>query len=34
MSHGTIKVAARLRGLFELLSELRRLNPQVKYPDF
>jgi hypothetical protein len=33
-SHGTIKVAARLRGLFDLLSELRRLNPRVTYPDF
>jgi hypothetical protein len=33
-SHGTIKVAARLRGLFDLLSELRRLNPHVTYPDF
>jgi hypothetical protein len=33
-SHGTIKVAARLRGLFDLLSEFRRLNPSVTYPDF
>ena len=33
-SHGTVKVAARLRGLFDLLLELRRLNPQVTYPDF
>jgi hypothetical protein len=32
-SHGTIKVAARLRGLVDLLSELRRLNPRVMYPD-
>ncbi len=33
-SHGTIRVAARLRGLVDLLSELRRLNPGVTYPDF
>lgn len=33
-SHGTIRVAARLRGLVDLLSELRRLNPRVMYPDF
>jgi hypothetical protein len=33
-SHGTIKVAARLRGLLDFLSELRRLNPRVTYPDF
>jgi hypothetical protein len=33
-SHGTIRVAARLRGLVDLLSELRRLNPRVLYPDF
>jgi hypothetical protein len=33
-SHGTIKVAARLRGLVDLLAELRRLNPSVTYPDF
>lgn len=32
-SHGTIKVAARLRGLVDLLSELRRLNPRMTYPD-
>ena len=32
-SHGTIKVAARLRGLVDLLAELRRLNPRVTYPD-
>ena len=33
-SHGTIRVAARLRGLLDLLSELRRLNPHVTFPDF
>lgn len=33
-SHGTIRVAARLRGLVDLLAELRRLNPRVMYPDF
>jgi hypothetical protein len=33
-SHGTIRVAARLRGLVDLFSELRRLNPRVMYPDF
>lgn len=33
-SHGTVKVAARLRGLIDLLAELRRLNPRVTYPDF
>ena len=33
-SHGTIKVAARLRGLIDFLTELRRLNPTVRYPDF
>lgn len=32
-SHGTIRVAARLRGLVDLLSELRRLNPGVTFPD-
>jgi hypothetical protein len=33
-SHGTVKVAARLRGLIDLLAELRRLNPRVTYTDF
>jgi hypothetical protein len=33
-SHGRVKVAARLRGLVDLLAELRRLNPRVTYPDF
>jgi hypothetical protein len=33
-SHGTVRVAARLRGGIDLLSELRRLNPGVMYPDF
>ena len=33
-SHGTIRVAARLRGFVDLASELRRLNPRVTYPDF
>jgi hypothetical protein len=33
-SHGTIRVAARLRGLIELLSELRRVNSTVTHPDF
>jgi hypothetical protein len=32
--HGTVKVAARLRGVVDLLAELRRLNPSVTYPDF
>lgn len=32
-SHGTVKVAARLRGLVDLLAELRRLNPRVTYPE-
>ena len=33
-NHGTIKVAARLRGFVDLLSALRRVNPRVTYPDF
>jgi hypothetical protein len=33
-SQGTIRVAARLRGLVDLLADLRRLNPRVTYPDF
>jgi hypothetical protein len=33
-NHGTIRAAARLRGVVDLLSELRRLNPRVTYPDF
>jgi hypothetical protein len=33
-SHGTIRVAARLRGVVDLLAELRRLNPYVTYPSF
>jgi hypothetical protein len=32
--YGTIRVAARLRGLVDVLAALRRLNPRVTYPDF
>jgi hypothetical protein len=31
-SHGSVRVAARLEGLIELLAEIRRLNPGVSYP--
>jgi hypothetical protein len=33
-SYGTIRVAARLRGVVDLLGALRRLNPRLTYPDF